>query len=167
MSELRGRGSGRSRGYLRGRGRGGRGGRAYRGSMPVNAASSFTNTMVRDVSTEYDPSGAPGTSDKPRKPQKPPRPPFEGPLYDWSLATPRPKLRYLTTCEDADSAIQELVAKKVPAVGFDIEWRPQFLPKQPENPVALVQLASEYAIYLFQITSMRGAALIQVISCAL
>ena len=135
--------------------------------MPVNAASFLANTGAHDVSMEPGPSGTPEASDKSRKPQKPPRPPFEGPLYDWSLATPRPRLRYLKNCEDADSAIQELVAKKVRAVGFDIEWRPQFLPKQPENPVALVQLASEDAIYLFQITSMRGAALIQVISCAL
>lgn len=151
MADIRGGGASRARGFVRGRGQGWRGG-PRRTDRPMNAAASNTHTK----STASGNANPDGTSDKPPKPQRPPRPPFEGPLYDWSLATPRPTLHYICTCEDAEDAIAELVSRKLRAVGFDIEWRPQFLPKQPENPVALLQLASEDDIYLFQITSMRG-----------
>lgn len=148
MSEARGRGAYRARGFARGRGRGWRG--------PGGPRGNSTHMGARNSSTASGSGDTAAPSDKPRKPQKPPRPPFEGPLYDWSQTSPKPELYYLTTCEDAEAAIADIISRNPRAMGFDIEWRPQFLPKQPENPVALVQLASEEAIYLFQVTSMRG-----------
>ncbi|KZV76925.1 ribonuclease H-like protein [Peniophora sp. CONT] len=149
MSEVRGRGASRARGFIRGRGRG-----PWRGGGP-RRTERLADGGAQNVSTASGSNAATESSTKPPKPQRPPRPPFEGPLYDWSLATPKPTLHYLCTCEDADAAIVDIISRNPPAMGFDIEWRPQFLPKQPENPVALLQLASEEDIYLFQITSMR------------
>jgi hypothetical protein len=39
------------------------------------------------------------------------------------------------------------------ALGFDLEWRPNFIAGQSQNPVALVQLAAADRVYLFQIVA--------------
>ncbi|KAK7468636.1 hypothetical protein VKT23_003141 [Stygiomarasmius scandens] len=40
-------------------------------------------------------------------------------------------------------------------LGFDIEWRPNFVAGRPQNPVALVQLASDKHTFLVQVSGMR------------
>lgn len=45
-------------------------------------------------------------------------------------------------------------------LGFDLEWRPNFLKGSPENRTALIQLANEKAIVLFQVGALpKGSAL--------
>jgi hypothetical protein len=40
-------------------------------------------------------------------------------------------------------------------LGFDLEWKPNYIAGQPQNPVALVQLATDRNIFLIQIARMR------------
>ncbi|KAJ8084318.1 hypothetical protein PM082_003087 [Marasmius tenuissimus] len=41
-------------------------------------------------------------------------------------------------------------------VGLDIEWKPNFLKNAPENPVALVQLATATSVYLFHLSRLTS-----------
>ncbi|KAI0047676.1 ribonuclease H-like protein [Auriscalpium vulgare] len=75
------------------------------------------------------------------------------PTYTWRNFAPNAQLLYLRDAEDADRALALLDA---PVVGLDLEWRPNFKPGLPENPVALVQLASEDKILLIQVSAMQG-----------
>ena len=40
-------------------------------------------------------------------------------------------------------------------VGFDLEWKPNFVKNNPENPVALVQLATATDVYLFHLSRLN------------
>ncbi|KAF8213431.1 ribonuclease H-like domain-containing protein [Mycena galopus ATCC 62051] len=72
--------------------------------------------------------------------------------YYWSeAASSRTKLVYIT---DADRAEAEISKFKGPACGIDIEWKPTFLKGQPENPVALLQLANNDTILLLHLCHM-------------
>jgi len=73
------------------------------------------------------------------------------PAYSWRNYHPTAQLRYIT---DADNADIDLTALDGP-VGFDLEWKPNFVKGAPENPVALVQLANSKFILVIQISSMR------------
>lgn len=58
---------------------------------------------------------------------------------------------YIQSAEAADAAISRLGAK---VLGFDLEWKPNFIKGNPENPVALVQIASEDTILLIHVALM-------------
>ncbi|TCD68832.1 hypothetical protein EIP91_009699 [Steccherinum ochraceum] len=75
------------------------------------------------------------------------------PLYSWRSRNPDARIVYL---RDEDAVNQELSQPLSGAWGFDLEWKPTWVKGQPENPVAIVQLANADTIYLFQVSAMRG-----------
>jgi hypothetical protein len=86
------------------------------------------------------------------------RPSSLKPLYSWkSLVHPEPKLHYVTDVAQANA----LVATLRGPVGFDLEWKPAFRKGQPENPVAIVQLANHRLILVIQVSAMSGKSSVQ------
>lgn len=84
--------------------------------------------------------------------QEPKRPEPTTP-YSWRTVEPQPSFEYVTDCDRAD----ELLTVLQPcALGFDVEWKPGFLKGQPENKVALIQLANNEVIYLLQVSAMQS-----------
>ena len=84
--------------------------------------------------------------------QEPKRPEPTVP-YSWRTFHPPINFEYVTDCDRAD----ELLAVLEPcALGFDVEWKPVFLKGQPENKVALIQLANNEIIYLLQVSAMQS-----------
>ncbi|KAJ7655160.1 ribonuclease H-like domain-containing protein [Mycena polygramma] len=69
--------------------------------------------------------------------------------YSWKNGKTRQV--YIT---DSDQADAELLEFRGPC-GIDIEWKPNFIKGQPENPVALVQLANSETILLLHICHMK------------
>lgn len=87
------------------------------------------------------------------RPDKPAAPQY--PLYSWSSrAPPHCRLIYVQYLGAAEFVLSEPITGPL---GFDLEWKPNFVKGQTENPVALVQLASADRIMLFQVTSMSSA----------
>jgi hypothetical protein len=84
-------------------------------------------------------------------PKKPERPIW--PTYSWRAKNANAQLFYVTDHRQVDLAIVNLPTGPL---GFDLEWRPNFIKGQPENPVALVQLSNENTILLIQISAMQG-----------
>lgn len=82
---------------------------------------------------------------------QPPQPVL--PAYSWRLRSPRTNLIYIRDCNFANQAIQDLRGQ---SFGFDLEWKPIFRKEQRENPVALVQIASDDTILLIQLSAMSG-----------
>ncbi|KAF8649841.1 hypothetical protein AX16_005604 [Volvariella volvacea WC 439] len=75
------------------------------------------------------------------------------PLYSWrDHSPPHTRLVYIRNIHDANTELQKL---KIGPVGFDLEWKPTFVSGQPENRVALVQIATEDTILLLHLTSMQ------------
>ncbi|KAI0823109.1 ribonuclease H-like domain-containing protein, partial [Trametes gibbosa] len=72
--------------------------------------------------------------------------------YSWSTKFPAARLVYLQNEETTNLAILQLSSK---VLGFDLEWKPNFVKGRPENPVALVQLASEDLVLLIHVFHMR------------
>jgi len=97
--------------------------------------------------------GAPTQQDgKPVPAQEPKRPEPTIP-YSWRTFRPPINFEYITDCDRAN----ELLAVLEPCVlGFDVEWKPAFLKGQPENKVALIQLANNEVIYLLQVSAMQS-----------
>ena len=75
-----------------------------------------------------------------KKPQKKPNAKPDQPLYLWHNIHPASRLVYI---RDPDEADIELSTLRHGPVGFDLEWKPNFVKGHPENRVALVQLANE------------------------
>jgi hypothetical protein len=88
-------------------------------------------------------------------PKKPERPIW--PTYSWRAKNINPRLLYIRDHRQADAAIVRL--RKGP-LGFDLEWRPNFIKGHPENPVALVQLSTENTILLIQIYVMESTEIL-------
>ncbi|KAJ3797831.1 ribonuclease H-like domain-containing protein, partial [Lentinula aff. detonsa] len=42
-----------------------------------------------------------------------------------------------------------------PHIGFDLEWKPNFRPGTPENPIAVIQIAYQTASYVIHVREMR------------
>ncbi|KAJ2994348.1 hypothetical protein NUW54_g7565 [Trametes sanguinea] len=76
-------------------------------------------------------------------------------IYSWKAKSPSTRLVYIQNAAAADQAISQLNSK---ILGFDLEWKPNFVKGRAENPVALVQLASEHLILLIHVSYMRKAA---------
>ncbi|TBU34885.1 ribonuclease H-like protein [Dichomitus squalens] len=113
--------------------------------MSAFQASSFSPDMVVTAASSSD-----SRSNDSAQPEEPPR------VYDfYSYATKSPgtRLVYIQNPITADVAISQLNSK---VLGFDLEWRPNFIKGNPENPVALVQLASEDTILLIHVSFMHA-----------
>ncbi|OSD05859.1 ribonuclease H-like protein [Trametes coccinea BRFM310] len=72
-------------------------------------------------------------------------------IYSWKAKSPGTRLVYIQNAAAADQAISQLNSK---ILGFDLEWKPNFVKGRAENPVALVQLASEHLILLIHVSYM-------------
>ncbi len=93
-----------------------------------------------------------GLSNDSTQPEEPPR---VYDIYSYANKSPNTRVIYIQTEVAADAAISQLKSK---VLGFDLEWRPNFIKGYPENPVALVQLASEDTILLIHVSFMQGAS---------
>ncbi|KAF8898405.1 ribonuclease H-like domain-containing protein [Infundibulicybe gibba] len=80
-----------------------------------------------------------------------PRPPTPKPIYSWRSFSPTTELIYI---RDAHHANTELTDLGDGPLGFDLEWKPIWTKNTRENPVSLVQLASQSKIFLIQISAM-------------
>jgi len=58
---------------------------------------------------------------------------------------------YITDVESANYFISQLKGR---AIGFDAEWKPNWVKGAPENRVSLVQLADESAVLLIHVSAM-------------
>jgi hypothetical protein len=73
-------------------------------------------------------------------------------LYSWKQYSPAARLVYI---RDPNELEQELSRLQPGPLGFDLEWKPNYVKGGMENPVALVQLASIDLVLLIQLTAMR------------
>ena len=87
-------------------------------------------------------------SNESKQSQEPPR---VYDLYSYITKSPGIQCTYIQNADTANVAISQLNSK---ILGFDLEWRPNFIKGNPENPVALVQLASDETILLIHLTYM-------------
>lgn len=77
------------------------------------------------------------------------------PLYSWRARSPSTRLVYIRDNRKADLEVLNLRGP----LGFDLEWRPNAIKGQVENPVALVQLSDRNTILLIQVSAMTGMVL--------
>lgn len=78
------------------------------------------------------------------------------PRYNWANHSSAAQLFYVTTLPEADALLANHLSFPSGVVGFDLEWPPTFRKGQKENPVSLVQIATQDAIFLFQVSNMRS-----------
>lgn len=83
------------------------------------------------------------------------------PIYSWRAKSAGTRLVYIRDIQQADF---EVVKLRGP-LGFDLEWRPNYVKGQLQNPVALVQLSSEDTILLVQVSAMTGMVLLTWFLC--
>jgi hypothetical protein len=78
--------------------------------------------------------------------------------YDWRAFAPAgTQLYYITSEGDANQRVARIASRPGPfTIGLDFEWRPTFVARRPENPIALVQLACDDEILLVQVSAMSG-----------
>ncbi|TDL28801.1 ribonuclease H-like protein [Rickenella mellea] len=72
--------------------------------------------------------------------------------YSWRKNSTTGSLIYLRDHELANHELSTLNAR---IVGFDLEWKPKFYKGGVENPVAVVQLATDDKILLIQVSAMK------------
>lgn len=65
-------------------------------------------------------------------------------------------LHYLRDASLTDQTVEELRSRLVGPLGFDIEYRPNFVKGRPQNRTALVQLASDSVVLLVQVSAMSS-----------
>ena len=102
----------------------------------------------------------PTSDDLPNQPTQPDEPPRVYDIYSYADKSPNTRPIYIQNAATADVAISQLKSK---VLGFDLEWRPNFVKGNPENPVALVQLASEDTILLIHVSFMQGTSSLTVV----
>ncbi|KAF9014995.1 ribonuclease H-like domain-containing protein [Cyathus striatus] len=73
-------------------------------------------------------------------------------LYSYKTNCPQAQLYYVRYVDAANRAITLLCNGPV---GFDLEWKPNFVKGAQENPVALVQLATHQVVVLIQVSAMK------------
>ncbi|KAL7747771.1 hypothetical protein RI367_006895 [Sorochytrium milnesiophthora] len=73
--------------------------------------------------------------------------------FDYQTYDPKPLVYYTSSSAEAASLISHLKSDD-DVYGFDVEWRPNFIAGRPENPVALLQLASRECILLLHLAHM-------------
>ncbi|KAJ7071520.1 ribonuclease H-like domain-containing protein [Mycena amicta] len=79
------------------------------------------------------------------------KPPLPTIRYSWKTY-PAIKQLYITDADSAECAISTFSGP----CGIDIEWRPTYVKGQPENPVALLQLANADTILLLHLCHMKS-----------
>jgi hypothetical protein len=80
------------------------------------------------------------------------------PSYDWRTFAPGTQLHYIRSEEVANDQIAR-IASSHPGpftIGLDFEWRPTFVARRPENPIALIQVACDDQILLVQVSAMQS-----------
>jgi hypothetical protein len=118
------------------------------GTPTINMTTSGTSLPQFPVNAPNPlPTLSPGTVPK----VEPPKPSF--PIFSWRFKNPFAHLVYI---RDSNHADLELSRLRGDILGFDLEWKPMFRRGQRENPVALVQLASQDTILLLQLTAMTS-----------
>jgi len=91
-----------------------------------------------------------------RRDMNPPRNSDTLPSYDWRTFAPGTQLHYIRSEEVANHHIARIASHPGPfTIGLDFEWRPTFVARRPENPVALVQVACDDTILLVQVSAMQ------------
>lgn len=78
------------------------------------------------------------------------------PKYSWQTRSINPALYYFTNHHEANHHLARLPHGPI---GFDLEWRPNIRKGQPENRVALVQLATADTVILLHIHLMTRTCL--------
>jgi hypothetical protein len=81
------------------------------------------------------------------------QPPSPTTLYSCRSINPNIKVFYIRDSAEANRHVSKL--PKGP-VGLDLEWKPTFVKGASENPVALVQLATNDTVLLIQVSAMEG-----------
>lgn len=109
-----------------------------------------TASFISQGSSSTHTTGGQSTNQDVNQPQEPAR---VYDLYSWSNKSPSTRLVYIQNAEAANQAIAQLNTK---VLGFDLEWKPNFVKGRPENPVALVQLASAELILLIHVSYMHS-----------
>jgi hypothetical protein len=74
----------------------------------------------------------------------------ELPTYSYLNFSTTPVLKYIRSESEANEVLENINGP----LGFDIEWKIMF--RKAMRPVAVVQVASERAIYIIQTSAMRG-----------
>lgn len=129
---------------------------------PSPSPTTTESTLVDDQPSLPDEKIVPADEEAPPIPMAsaieklPPRP---APTYEYSWAewSPNAEVVYLRDAEETNKHLSQL---KPGCLGFDLEWKPNYVKGGKENPVALVQLANDDVIYLLQITAMKGMAVV-------
>jgi hypothetical protein len=119
-----------------------------------------TRTRSQSRTTEY-PTDLPlktyVTLTSVRRDMNPPRNSDTLPSYDWRTFAPGTQLHYIRSEEVANHQIARIASHPGPfTIGLDFEWRPTFVARRPENPVALVQVACDDKILLVQVSAMQS-----------
>lgn len=91
------------------------------------------------------------SSNRPPFQKKQPKPPSPFEAYSYEKQSPGTRLVYI---RDAARADEEIAKLESGPLGFDLEWRPNFIKGRKENPVALVQIASKDVILLIQVSAI-------------
>jgi hypothetical protein len=63
-------------------------------------------------------------------------------------------VKQLTTRDQMEAAVQEILDSNEKHLGFDTETKPVFRKGQPSNPPALIQLATSTTVYLFHVSKL-------------
>ena len=80
--------------------------------------------------------------------------------YSYTVRQPERTIRYIKTYDEAHKqASSSASALQGPFLGFDVEWRPNFVKNAPPSRVALIQLASKHEVLLFQICRARKSSI--------
>ncbi|KDQ54772.1 hypothetical protein JAAARDRAFT_196177 [Jaapia argillacea MUCL 33604] len=101
----------------------------------------------------------PSTSSNPAQ-ADPPKPPSI--LYSWRTNALSPvagaptRLAYVRDVQRANFEVELLLTSGHALLGFDIEWKPNYVKGEQENPVALIQLAAIDTILLIQVSAMAS-----------
>ncbi|KAF9498054.1 ribonuclease H-like protein [Pleurotus eryngii] len=113
-------------------------------------SDSFSETQTAtELGSE---AGASAVTESPNPDAPPPRPkPTK--LYSWRARNPDVELLYIRDVDIANLELDRM--STLSAVGFDQEWRPTFIKGLPENPVSLIQLASDDLVLLLQVSAMN------------
>jgi hypothetical protein len=79
------------------------------------------------------------------------------PSYDWKTFAPGAQLHYIRSEDVANQRIARIASRPGPlTIGLDFEWRPTFVARRPENPIALVQVACDDEILLVHVSAMQS-----------
>jgi hypothetical protein len=77
--------------------------------------------------------------------------------YDWKTFAPGAQLHYIRSEDVANQRLARITSRPGPfTIGLDFEWRPTFVARRPENPIALIQVACDDEILVVQVSAMES-----------